>query len=753
MSQKLIRKMLEKIPYEPTTKWGEKILKYLDKQANSPKQLPFIVDGFGINQLLEAEIEIMGDKYDVEKYPDDPERSEAYARKILKQGLAKLASKLQVEVKLLLEAGFDLVTIVENLLILLEPDGLQRFLSEYEVDTAIEILQTKVQTKEQMIEESQEEMEFEMESLRQTMEKTQIVDTLQSTLDAQGVQLDAQAIMESLPPLPKLKTETEKYRAVQTLLQKIPFEENIEWVQKAVAYMNDENLFDEPIELKKHMDAKSLFTGMKKRIKERYEMEGILLDFALIKDPTYHQFKAAYNARNDLRMKEKQAEIYKTEQEQEKTAREVNKAKEMVQAEKESKKRKTQEERDKEVETTEIPIRASFTQQYQMLLDRLETRDSKELENVIFPGMVKVFEDIIYRMAELGEEAPEFYTTFFYEDLMTKMSVVLYFFFYKKLKYKLPSDVLRQTLKTLNRGGSGYATSLDTWDKSNFTSGPLLQGVGTGYASDYKKALVESNKAIIDKLIVELQPMREQVVLMVKEIDSSLLKYAGMLSNYQGDFYVAQSKLGSGIKLLVNKETLQPDPVITIMNRYTEASIPIAVAEYTRNFDDMVKIYNRGLKMKKDSELNKEANAINELIRKKFEDEIKPLKKSDVDMIKALSKYATDPLLTYSANPEATLKRIDEIKDKMKYYREYDLLKRVPLDPLSPGITVYLESSISPAVEIVKQSYAEIKTIYDSLMKIKTEAMEKRKQEKLVADATRKPKGKMILGLRQKNQG
>lgn len=88
MSQKLIRKMLEKIPYEPTTKWGEKILKYLDKQANSPKQLPFIVDGFGINQLLEAEIEIMGDKYDVEKYPDDPERSEAYARKILKQGLA-----------------------------------------------------------------------------------------------------------------------------------------------------------------------------------------------------------------------------------------------------------------------------------------------------------------------------------------------------------------------------------------------------------------------------------------------------------------------------------------------------------------------------------------------------------------------------------------------------------------------------------------------------------------------------------------
>ena len=122
-------------------------------------------------------------------------------------------------------------------------------------------------------------------------------------------------------------------------------------------------------------------------------------------------------------------------------------------------------------------------------------------------------------------------------------------------------------------------------------------------------------------------------------------------------------------------------------------------------------------------------------------------------MIKALSKYATDPLLTYSANPEATLKRIDEIKDKMKYYREYDLLKRVPLDPLSPGITVYLESSISPAVEIVKQSYAEIKTIYDSLMKIKTEAMEKRKQEKLVADATRKPKGKMILGLRQKNQG
>lgn len=298
MSQKLIRKMLEKIPYEPTTKWGEKILKYLDKQANSPKQLPFIVDGFGINQLLEAEIEIMGDKYDVEKYPDDPERSEAYARKILKQGLAKLASKLQVEVKLLLEAGFDLVTIVENLLILLEPDGLQRFLSEYEADTAIEKLQIKVLTKEQMkLEQSQEEMEFEMESLRQTMEKTQIVDTLQSTLDAQGVQLDAQAIMESLPPLPKLKNETEKYKAVQTLLQKIPFEENIEWVQKAVAYMNDENLFDEPIELKKHMDAKSLFTGMKKRIKEKYGMEGILLDFALVKDPTYHQFKEAYNAR------------------------------------------------------------------------------------------------------------------------------------------------------------------------------------------------------------------------------------------------------------------------------------------------------------------------------------------------------------------------------------------------------------------------------------------------------------------------
>ena len=764
MSQKLIRKMLEKIPYEPTTKWGEKILKYLDKQANSKENSPTIVEDWGIDTLLEAEIEIMGNKYDPDKY-DDLERSEAYARKILKQGLAKLASKLQGDVKLLLEADMDLDTIILNLSLLVQPDGLERFISDFEKGQIIasyaldremvdvELIQTKVQTKEQMImEQSKEEMDFEMESLRQTMEKTQIVDTLQSTLDAQGVQLDAQAIMESLPPLPKLKTETEKYRAVQTLLQKIPFEENIEWVQKAVAYMNDENLFDEPIELKKHMDAKSLFTGMKKRIKERYEMEGILLDFALIKDPTYHQFKAAYNARNDLRMKEKQAEIYKTEQEQEKTAREVNKAKEMVQAEKESKKRKTQEERDKEVETTEIPIRASFTQQYQMLLDRLETRDSKELENVIFPGMVKVFEDIIYRMAELGEEAPEFYTTFFYEDLMTKMSVVLYFFFYKKLKYKLPSEVLRQTLKTLNRGGSGYATSLDTWDKSNFTSGPLLQGVGTGYASDYKKALVESNKAIIDKLIVELQPMREQVVLMVKEIDSSLLKYAGMLSNYQGDFYVAQSKLGSGIKLLVNKETLQPDPVITIMNRYTEASIPIAVAEYTRNFDDMVKIYNRGLKMKKDSELNKEANAINELIRKKFEDEIKPLKKSDVDMIKALSKYATDPLLTYSANPEATLKRIDEIKDKMKYYREYDLLKRVPLDPLSPGITVYLESSISPAVEIVKQSYAEIKTIYDSLMKIKTEAMEKRKQEKLVADATRKPKGKMILGLRQKNQ-
>lgn len=764
MSQKLIRKMLEKIPYEPTTKWGEKILKYLDKQANSKENSPTIIEDWGIDTLLEAEIEIMGNKYDPDKY-DDLERSEAFARKTLKQGLAKLASKLQVEVKLLLEADMDLDTIIMNLSLLVQPDGLERFISDFEkgqiiasdaLDTAmvdVELIQTKVQTKEQMMmEQSKEEMDFEMESLRQTMEKTQIVDTLQSTLDAQGVQLDAQAIMENLPPLPKLKTETEKYRAVQTLLQKIPYEENIEWVQKAVAYMNDENLFDEPIELKKHMDAKSLFTGMKKRIKERYGMEGIMLDFALIKDPTYHQFKAAYNARNDLRMKEKQTERYNIEQEQEKTAREANKAKEMVQAEKESKKRKTQEERDKEVEITEIPIRASFTQQYQMLLDRLETRDSKELENVIFPGMVKVFEDIIYRMAELGEEAPEFYTTFFYEDLMTKMSVVLYFFFYKKLKYKLPSEVLQQTLKTLNRGGSGYATAVDTWDKSNFTSGPLLQGVGTGYASDYKKALVESNKAIIDKLNVELQPMREQVVLMVKEIDSSLLKYAGMLSNYQGDFYVAQSKLGSGIKLLINKETLQPDPVITIMNRYTEASIPIAVAEYTRNFNDMVKIYNRGLKMKKDSELNKEANAINEVIRKQFEDEIKPLKKSDVDMIKALSKYATDPLLTYSANPEATLKRIDEIKDKMKYYREYDLLKRVPLDPLSPGITVYLESSISPAVEIVKQSYAEIKTIYDSLMKIKTEAMEKRKQEKLVAEATRKPKMK-LLGLTPRKQG
>ena len=362
-------------------------------------------------------------------------------------------------------------------------------------------------------------------------------------------------------------------------------------------------------------------------------------------------------------------------------------------------------------------------------------------------------------MAELGEVAPEFYATFFYEDLMTKMSVVLYFFFYKKLKYKLPSDVLQQTLKTLNRGGSGYSTALDTWDKSNFTSGPLEQGVGTGYASDYKKALIESNKAIVDKLYAELQPIQDQVIPMAKEIESSLLKYAGMLSNYQGDFYVAQSKLTTGWpqalsarKLLDNKETLQPDPVITIMNRYTEASIPIAVAEYTRRFENLVKIYNRGLKMKKESELSKEANAISQVIRKQFEDEIKPLKKSDVDMIKALSKHATDPLLTYSANPEATLKRLDEIKDKMKYYREYDLLKSVPLDPLYPSVKVYLESSISPAVEIVKQSYAEIKTIYDSLMKIKTEAMEKRKQEKLVAEATRKPKMK-LLGLTPRKQG
>jgi hypothetical protein len=309
MSQKLIRKMLEKIPYEPTTKWGEKILKYLDKQANYKENSPTIVEDWGIDTLLEAEIEIMGNKYDTDKY-DDPERSEAYARKILKQGLAKLASKLQVEVKLLLEADMDLDTIIMNLSLLVQPDGLERFISDIKTDQIIasdaldigmidiETLEDKVQSKQKMLmEPSKEEMDFEMESLRQTMEKTQIVDTLQSTLDAQGVQLDAQAIMESLPPLPKLKTETEKYKAVQTLLQKIPFEENIEWVQKAVAYMNDENLFDEPIELKKHMDAKSLFTGMKKRIKEKYGMEGILLDFALIKDPTYQQFKAAYNAR------------------------------------------------------------------------------------------------------------------------------------------------------------------------------------------------------------------------------------------------------------------------------------------------------------------------------------------------------------------------------------------------------------------------------------------------------------------------